>query len=85
MDFSGLGVLSTGLCAYKITAYDTIAIAIKVKTSTGIPKMNQHNTAVNMISNALAKVFRIELRRCKNNAVVMPMAALLNMIAKTLP
>lgn len=60
-------------------------MATKVKMSTGIPKINQHRTAVNIISKALANVFSIELSRCKNRAVVIPMAALLSTIANTLP
>ena len=60
-------------------------MATKVKMSTAIPKMSQHKTAVNMISRALAKVLRIELSFCRNNAVVIPMAALFNAMAKTLP
>ena len=57
---------------------------MKVKISTGIPKIIQHKTAVNMISRADAKVLRIEFSCLKNNAVVIPMAALLNKMANTL-
>lgn len=60
-------------------------MATNVKISTGIPKIIQHNTAVNMISSALAKVLRIEFSCFRNNAVVMPMPALLKIMAKTLP
>ena len=61
-----------------------MAIAIKVKRFTGMRNMIQHRTAVNISSNALAKVLRMELSDLKNNAVTMPMPALLKIIAITL-
>ena len=46
--------------------------------------MNQHRTAVNINSNALAKVFNIEFSDRKNKLTTIPMAALLIMIDTTL-
>ena len=81
---SFLGLFTTGCWEYIKTAILTIKIATTVYISMAIPKINQHRTAVNISSKALAKVFKIEFRFLKNRLVVMPMAALLNMIARTM-
>lgn len=43
-----------------------------------------HKMAVNINSNALAKVFKMEFKFFKKKLVIIPMAALLNMIRTTL-
>ena len=48
-----------------------------------MPNIIQDNTAVNMSSNALANVFKMEFNDFKNNAVTIPIAALLKMMQAT--
>lgn len=58
-------------------------IARKVNMSTGMPNIIQHKIAVNINSNALANVFKMELRLRRKRLVTMPMAALLKAIMMT--
>ena len=61
-----------------------MARAMKVNNVTGIPKIIQLRTAVNISSKALAKVFRMEFNFFKKRDVTIPMAALFKMMAMTL-
>jgi len=74
----------TGFFEYKNVAYETIAIAMTVVKSSGIPKIIQESTAVNINSKALANVFKIELRDFKKRLVTIPIRALFIIIKMTL-
>ena len=67
-----------------MTAKLTMLMARAVLKVIGIPKSIQHNIAVKTSSKALAKVFTIEFRFFKKKLVIIPIAALLNMIKRTL-
>jgi hypothetical protein len=66
------------------TAYDTIEIARTVLIYIGIPNRNQHKMAVNINSRALANVFNMEFKFLRKKLVMIPIAALLNMMMMTL-
>ena len=81
---SFFALFTTGFCAYRKVADDTITMAKTVNQSMAIPNIIQHKTAVNISSKALAKVFSIELSDRKNKLTTIPMAALFNIIQITL-
>ena len=80
---SVLARFTTGFWAYNTVAADTMKIAKTVYMSIAIPKIIQHNTAVNISSKALANVFKMEFKFLRNRLVTIPMAALFTTMIKT--